>query len=213
MYKIINFIRMVYRGKTLRRIQFNSKLEIWSRDFYGSILDLGAGSKDSLKKFLPEGSTVISTDISDKEGVMGVDLNKPLPFEVGSMDVVTLFFVLYILDSQEATLKEIYRILKPGGKLYIATPLIAAEIREPHDYCRLTYEGLERLFQESGFKKFTVERSGGRASSAAVLLHPLFFFNTVRLLIFALCLGIDHILRNKDIHNPVPHTYFCVLEK
>lgn len=204
---------MVYAGKTLRRIQFNWQLETWCKDFHGTILDLGARAQDSYTKFLPHGCRVIATDINASEGIVAVDLNEPLPFEDNSMDVVTLFFVIYILEDQSKTLKEIHRVLKPGGKLYISTPLIAAEIREPHDYLRLTYEGLERLFTETGFHTFTIKRSGGRCSSAVVLLHPFFILNTIRLMVFMVSLCVDYVTRTRDTQNPVPHTYLCVLEK
>ncbi len=54
MAKILDFIKMVYRGKTLRRIVFNWSLKEWCKSFSGTVVDFGAGSSDSLKKWLPE---------------------------------------------------------------------------------------------------------------------------------------------------------------
>ncbi len=158
-------------------------------------------------------ANVVSTDITARDGVTAVDLNTTLPYQDGSIDVVTLFNVLYILEDQKATLREIYRVLKPGGTCYVSSPLIAAEIPEPHDYCRLTYEGLERLFRGIGFSKVSIERIGGRATSASVILHPFFVFNTIRLFVFSLCLFLDRITRKGDIKHPVPHLYFCIVTK
>lgn len=213
MHKILDFIRSIFRGKTLRRIVFNWRLQEWCRDFHGVILDLGAGSIQSYRKWLPKDAELIATDIEEKDGVQIVDLNKSLPFADNSIDVATLFFALYILEDSKETLKEIKRVLKLGGRLYLSTPLIAAEIPEPHDYCRLTHEGLEKLFTEAGFSKYQIERIGGRASSAVIILDPLFVFNIVRLFVFPLCLFIDKITQKLDVHHPVPHSYFCVLEK
>lgn len=210
---ILDFIKMVYRGKTLRRIVFNWKLKEWSKDFSGTVVDFGAGSSDSIKKWLPEGVTYIPTDIKKKEGVVFVDLNEPLPFADESVDVATLFFSLYILEDPIGSLQEVRRILKPGGKVYIAIPFISAEIAEPHDYWRFTYEGLDRIFQKASFTKIHIERSGGRASSAVILLHPLFVFNTIRLFAFAMALFVDKVVKKVDIHYLTPHSYFCVLEK
>jgi SAM-dependent methyltransferase len=210
---ILNFIKMVYQGKTLRRIVFNWKLKEWGKDFSGTVVDFGAGSSDSLKKWLPEGVTYIPTDINKKEGVLFVDLNKPLPFADDSVDAATLFFSLYIFEDAVQTLKEIRRVLKPNGKLYLATPLIAPEIPEPHDYSRLTYEGLERKFTEVGFSKIHIERSGERVSSAVILLHPLFIFNTIRLFVFSLALVADRVIRKYVTKYYTPHTYFCILQK
>lgn len=213
MAKILDFIKMVYRGKTLRRIVFNWKLKEWSKDFSGTVVDFGAGSSDSLKKWLPEGITYIPTDINKKEGILYTDLNKPLSFDDESVDVATLFFSLYIYEDPIATLKEIRRVLRPGGNLYISIPFISPEIPEPHDYWRFTHEGLGRIFTTAGFTKFTIEGSGGRASSAVILLHPFFIFNTIRLFVFPISLLIDCLVRNYDQHYLTPHTYLCVLEK
>ena len=213
MSRIQDFIHSVFRGKTLRRIVFNWKLEEWCKDFHGVVLDLGAGSNQSYRKWLPKDAELITTDIEEKDGVQMVDLNKKLPFEDNSIDIATLFFTLYILDDNAETLREIKRVLKSGGKLYLSTPLIAAEIPEPHDYCRLTYEGLERLFKNVGFSEYHIERVGGRASSAAIILDPLMMFNIIRLFVFSFCLFIDRITKKQDTHHPVPHTYFCVLVK
>jgi len=210
---ILDFIKMVYRGKTLRRIVFNWKLKEWSKEFSGTVVDFGAGSSDSLKKWLPEGVTYIPTDINNKEGVIFADLNKPLPFADNSVDVATLFFSLYIFENATETLKEIRRVLKPHGKLYLATPLIAPEIPEPHDYSRFTYEGLERKSAEAGFSKIQIERSGERVSSAVILLHPLFIFNTIRLFVFSFALLTDKLVRKFVPKSHTPHTYFCVLQK
>lgn len=211
--QVATFVRQVYQGKTIRRIVFNEWLAKQVPTFHGVVLDLGAGTKGAYADLLPSDSTVIATDIKEGPGLRRVDLNEPLPFDDGTFDVVTLFFTLYILEDRVATLREIHRVMKKGAKLYVTTPLIAAEIPEPHDYCRLTAEGIERESRQAGFDVAHIYRMGGRATSAAVILHPLFVFNTVRLVVFVVARTIDKLFVKRDAAHPVPHTYLCVLEK
>ena len=45
-----------------------------------------------------------------------------LPFDDASFDVITIVHVIEHVNDPVATLKEIYRILKPGGTLVLETP-------------------------------------------------------------------------------------------
>jgi SAM-dependent methyltransferase len=213
MKKLPSFVSMVYRGKTLRRIMFNKWFATQSASLSGTVLDLGSAARASMEYWIPDGVKLISTDVKEGHDVIFADLNARLPFENESMDVATLFNTLYILEDPERSLSEIHRVLKKEGRLYLSVPLIAPEIPEPHDYVRWTYEGLERLFKSGGFSRWTIDRSGGRASSAVIILHPFFLFNTVRLFAFALALLIDRCVQRYDVRHPCPHSYFCVLVK
>jgi ubiquinone/menaquinone biosynthesis C-methylase UbiE len=50
-----------------------------------------------------------------------------LPFADNSMDVVTMLAVLEHIEAEEAVLQEIYRVLKPTGKLVLTVPSIWAQ--------------------------------------------------------------------------------------
>jgi ubiquinone/menaquinone biosynthesis C-methylase UbiE len=53
--------------------------------------------------------------------------NDRLPFDDNSMDVVTMLAVLEHIEAEEAVLKEIHRVLKPGGKLVLTVPSVWAQ--------------------------------------------------------------------------------------
>ena len=81
------------------------------------ILNLGCGSNR-----IPGSVGVDSVLIDDFVDVVH-DLNVfPYPFSDNSVDEVWLIFVLEHLDNPSKVLEEVYRILKPAGKVFIRVP-------------------------------------------------------------------------------------------
>lgn len=93
------------------------------------ILDLAAGTGSSSVAFVKPGVKVIATDFS--EGMLAegrkrhpeldfqfADATK-LPFKEGSVDAVTISFGLRNVVDVDTALLEMYRVLKPGGRVVI----------------------------------------------------------------------------------------------
>ena len=98
-----------------------------------SVIDVGCGyNAKSLQKllfFFPEikNSTGIDFSINEnldnkKINLIEHDLNKAFPVKNGIFDVVISSAVIEHLNDNELTIKEIHRILKPGGYLLLTTP-------------------------------------------------------------------------------------------
>lgn len=96
-----------------------------------NILDLGCGDGRLSKELVKQGHIVTGIDSNEqalqnarKNGlrVVNTDIEKELPIETASFDAVLLLDVLEHLYDQENILKEIYRVLKENGSLYIAYP-------------------------------------------------------------------------------------------
>ncbi len=95
-----------------------------------------------------------------------------LPLRTAAADGFVLSWALYIAADPGAVLGEAARVLKPGGWIVLATPLVFPPTPEPTDYWRFTADALRLLLQSAGFESVTVYPLGDRWSSAAYLLEP-----------------------------------------
>lgn len=215
MVKSLDFIKQVLKGKSVYRILFNWQVRENCAGLTGEVLDLAAGAGASYQRYLPEGLKVTKTDFYAGGQVDKIiDFNQPLPLGSEKFGNVFLFNALYIVQKRANLLNEVRRILAPGGKFFLVSPLVANETPEPHDFCRLTFEGLEEELLAAGFEKIRIVRIGERFSAAAHLLHPLWGFNFVRLFVFALALLLDRFIPKKlKRRYPCPIGYFCVVRK
>ncbi|HEX2078582.1 MAG TPA: class I SAM-dependent methyltransferase [Longimicrobium sp.] len=100
------------------------------------VLDIGCGDAGVLIAFAERGSACAGIELDEKSLERGrlraeehgvtVDLRKgvaeALPWEDGAFDLVILDNVLEHVQDRPGTLREIHRVLKPNGLLYMVTP-------------------------------------------------------------------------------------------
>lgn len=75
-----------------------------------------------------------------------------IPVEDGRFDRVIFNQVLEHLPDPAAAVRELHRVLRPGGRMMCSAPLFYAEHQKPYDFYRYTRFGLRRLFEEAGFE-------------------------------------------------------------
>ena len=83
------------------------------------------------------------------------------PCEDNEYDRVLLTQVLEHVPDPLAVLREIKRILKPGGRLLLSVPLNAPLHGEPWHFFHFTHHGIEQLAKQSGFHITEIEKVGG----------------------------------------------------
>lgn len=211
-----NLFKETYRGKTIARTLFNLEISKHAANIGGTVVDLGGGKSPSYERFWQiKPDKFIRVDINEKaEPDIVADLNKPLPFSDNFADVVFLFNVIYILEKPEQILKEIHRVLKSGGKLFLTSPFIFNEAKEPVDYWRFTGQGLEKIVKESGFNNFFIEPVGERFSAAVYLISPFLFFWPIKFAFYCLALLFDKMIPKKlKLKQPCPIGYFVKAQK
>jgi len=84
-----------------------------------------------------------------------------IPFRSGSFDMILCTQVLEHMPEPENTLREFYRLIKPGGDLFLTVPQSQWEHLQPYDYFRFTSFGMQYLFEKTGFETRFVEPKGG----------------------------------------------------
>ena len=80
---------------------------------------------------------------------------EPLPFADGTFDLVTTLDVIEHIDDDVATLRELRRVLRPGGRLLVAVPafmfLWGKQDEVSHHRRRYTATTLRRALGDAGF--------------------------------------------------------------
>lgn len=75
-----------------------------------------------------------------------------LPYADASVDAVHCEAVLEHLEFPDRAVAEMYRVLRPGGEVFAATPFLQAYHAYPRHYQNFTREGHDRLFERAGFE-------------------------------------------------------------
>ncbi len=177
-----NFTKISFTSKNIDTYYIRSSilasLEKVLPTFEGELLDIGCG-KMPYKKYILENSAVTNYLGLDIENALEYDSGiKPdyvwdgeiMPFEENRFNCAFATEVLEHCPNPEVTLKEIFRVLKPGGVLFFTVPFLWNLHEVPHDEYRYTPFALERHLKNSGFSSITVNATGGWHASLAQML-------------------------------------------
>ena len=135
-YFLVNYISPVYSNERSLKKFLNS--------VDGIILNIGSGNS-------PRKTGILNVDIMDYENVDIICDIHDLPFKNESVDAILNIAVLEHVQSPQHILDEIYRVLKPGGKVFSVIPFMQPFHASPNDFQRYTLPGIE--FLHNDFKK------------------------------------------------------------
>jgi len=227
------YVREIARGKDTNRILTN--LALMKTECLGSILDIGGGQgRASHYRFirLTKWHKITSLDISPAakpDIVLNIEEEK-IPVKDESYDYVFLFNVLEHLNHRADVLKEIRRVLKsvrsdagvkkyadePGGKLIGVIPFLVNVHPDPHDYVRLTEQGLRELFSEAGFSKVKIEAVARGPFTAGYYQVEFILPRLIRLICGPVALLLDRIIMasiNRNLAAKFPLSYIFHVSK
>ncbi|MBU0731251.1 methyltransferase domain-containing protein [Patescibacteria group bacterium] len=148
------------------------------------VLDAGAGPCPYKKHF--SHTCYESTDVIEKNKHDFYCRLDDIPQPDNSYDAILNTQVLEHVEYPQKVIDEFYRILKPGGKLFLTAPGQWQVHEAPNHYYNFTPYGLGSLFKDAGFKiKFIKPRGGvywflGKTTKALprYLLEPYLFEET-----------------------------------
>lgn len=152
----------------------------------GAILDLGSNTSGEAEVLAHRGHPIVATDINEialalsrqraeEFGRMGPDYFAAdahrLPFAPESFGSVIAFEVLHHFEQLEAVLGELFRVLRPGGRLFAYEPFALNPYRRLAELRFLALGSIERSFTISGLRR-RVETAGLQVESIARHVLP-----------------------------------------
>ena len=117
----------------------------------------------------PDSVDILDVDESNERATVIADLTQPNDLPSDRWDCIICTHVLHLVPDPFAAVRQMSRILKPGGALLVAVPTMM-RIDHPHwtEYWRFTPDGLELLL-ESSFDDVSVEGFGNALVAAGMM--------------------------------------------
>jgi len=126
-----------------------------------NILNVGAGG------YMPHKAAINVDPFRVNEGDVQA-FGEFLPFKDNCADAVLCTGVLEHVPDPHQLIKEMHRVLKVGGIVYVEIPFLQPFHAAPHDYQRVTLYGLKEMFKE--FKEIETGIAGGPGSAVSWIL-------------------------------------------
>ena len=120
----------------------------------GNLLDFGGGSKPYQNLFVKSQNYFSIEVLSNKENLESdVYYNgSKLPFADNAFDSILCTEVFEHVENINEVVLELFRVLKPGGKMIVTTPFMCIEHEMPFDFRRFSFNGLKSLMINNNFK-------------------------------------------------------------
>jgi SAM-dependent methyltransferase len=101
------------------------------------------------------------------------DLTHRIPVEDNRFDFIIFNQVLEHLKEPLAALKELRRVLNPGGVILCTCPLFYELHEEPYDFFRYTRYGLRHLFEQAAFEIEVIDWLEGFFGTCGYMLESI----------------------------------------
>lgn len=146
-------------------------------------IDVGCGLRP-YESYFPPGSYIgIDVEVSGRDTAMKTPDcyydGRVLPFADRSFDGAFSTQVLEHVADPSALLREMHRVVKPGGSLLLSLPFVWQEHEEPYDFFRFTRFGITEMLTQTGFTVDEIQRDSGTLETLAVMLNLFVLDNLI----------------------------------
>jgi 2-polyprenyl-3-methyl-5-hydroxy-6-metoxy-1,4-benzoquinol methylase len=136
-------------------------------------LDLGADKSPYRQLLESRGYEVRTLDITRDGGADYEGTAEATGLPEQSFDLVLCTQVIEHCMNPWVAMREIRRILKPGGRVIVSAPHVWFFHPHPTDHWRFTQEGMVRLCREAGLEPVTLLAQGGTVLTLCQILNFL----------------------------------------
>jgi SAM-dependent methyltransferase len=145
----------------------------------GRVLDIGCGTKP-YRRLFPGATHYYGTE-TQRTFTPGSQADvtafgEALPFRTGVFDAVICTEVLEHVPEPGDFLREVVRVMRPGGVLLLTTPQTWGLHEEPYDFYRYTKYGLQYLFRKAGLEMVEVAPTTGTLGMVGQRLSSFFYY-------------------------------------
>jgi len=142
---------------------------------HGRVLDLGAGSAKYKEMILQKASEYRSCDAAKNINIDDVCDVLNLQYPPESFETVISTQVIEHVNNPYKMAEQIFKVLKPGGKVIVTAPFLIPMHSDPDDYFRFTPSGLSEIFKQSGFVIIESGHYGGFFMVLSETIHFSWF--------------------------------------
>jgi 2-polyprenyl-3-methyl-5-hydroxy-6-metoxy-1,4-benzoquinol methylase len=139
----------------------------------GRALDLGSDKSPYREVLASRGYEVRTLDITRDGGADYAGTAEATGLPDASFDLVLCTQVIEHCMNPWAAMREIHRILRPGGHLIVSAPHVWFYHPHPTDNWRYTQEGMAHLCREAGLEPVTLLAQGGSVLTLFQVLNFL----------------------------------------
>ena len=134
------------------------------------LLDVGSGSKPYAPFFAGAVAEYVGVDVANPAAELEGTV-EDIPAPDGSFDLVLCTQTLEHATDPARAVRELRRVVAPGGRVLVSTHGVQVYHPNPDDYWRWTHAGLERLFRENAeWRAVTVTPASGTAACTGMVV-------------------------------------------
>lgn len=172
LYRLLKPEDRVWSIKSKKALQ--GLLEEKNPDVDGNnVVLFGAGFESVYKSILKPYKNIIRMGLASRSDVEFFSDICDIPLVTDGLDLIFSSSILEHVYDPEQAVKEMFRVLKPGGYVYAEIPFMRSYHMMPVDYQRYTISGIEELFKRHGFTLINKGICSGPFTASVLFLIDL----------------------------------------